>query len=526
MRALGTALAALVLATISSWACSAGTPTGPVHTAQGDVTGVAAGTVESFKGIPYAAPPVGELRWRPPAPGAKWTGVKAAEAFGPACMQPVRTGFGPAPATSEDCLTLNVWRPAQRPAGAKLPVMLWIHGGAFVSGSGGTPFYDGTHFAEHGVVIVTINYRLGRFGFFAHPALDGGAGPVGNYGLMDQIAALKWVQANIAAFGGDATNVTVFGESAGAISVNYLVASPAARGLFAKAIAESGFGRATPYQLKGARSAEQVGEFFATGVGIKGEDAAAAAALRALTADQVNAPYGGLSDPNMPSPMVDGVIVKETIARAFANGHQAHVPFMEGGNSYEASLFPQVGDNPDPVIARAGDRAKVLALYGNADPAKVARDLTTDSMITEPTRYLAAEMDKAGVPSFVYHFSYVPAAQRATAFGAPHGGEISYVFDNLRDTAFSFGTRTFPAATADDHKISDAMIAYWVAFAKTGDPGSAGGVAWPRYTVKSDQLLEFGADGVEVRQGFEKARLDFLEVKAEAPPVAAAGATQ
>ena len=222
-----------------------------VHTARGDLRGAVRGAVESFKGVPFAAPPVGDLRWRPPQPAPVWTGVKIASDFGPVCMQTARGFFAQQGGMSEDCLTLNIWRPASAKPGQRLPVMVWIYGGAFIIGGSSTPFYDGTHFADRGVILVSFNYRLGRFGFFAHPALDGGPGPVANYGLMDQIAALKWVKANIAAFGGDPDNVTVFGESAGAISVNYLMGSPAARGLFAKAIAESGFGRSEPRALKG-----------------------------------------------------------------------------------------------------------------------------------------------------------------------------------------------------------------------------------------------------------------------------------
>jgi para-nitrobenzyl esterase len=503
--AFGPALAAaLFLSGGAAWAAD------PVHVAQGDLQGVTAGAVESFKGIPFAAPPVGELRWRPPAAAPSWTGVKSADAFGPICMQLAMGRFEGSP-MSEDCLTLNIWRPAGASPGAKLPVMVWIYGGAFIIGASSAPYYDGTGFAEQGVMLVSFNYRLGRFGFFAHPALDAGPGPVANYGLMDQIAALKWVKANIAAFGGDPANVTVFGESAGAISVNYLMASPAARGLFARAIAESGFGRSNPRPLKGDRSAESFGEAFAAAHAIQGDDAAAAAGLRALPADALNTAFSGLGDPALPSPILDGQIIVESIAQAFGRGAEAHVPYLEGGNSYEASLTPRVADNPAPVIARAGDPAQVEALYGNAPAPEVARELTTDALITEPDRLLARDMARQGLPVWVYHFSYVATLLRQTSFGASHGSEIPYVFDTLRDQPISFGGREIPAATPDDHKIATAMHAYWVAFAKTGDPGSAGGPAWPRYTLAGDPLLEFGADGIGVRTDFEKARLDLLE---------------
>jgi para-nitrobenzyl esterase len=487
---------------------SAGTAlAGVVHTRQGDVSGVTAGKVETFKGIPFAAPPVGDLRWRPPGPAPTWSGVKPADAFGPICMQAGR-GFFATMTKSEDCLTLNVWRPAGAKAGDRLPVMVWIYGGAFVQGAGSTPFYDGTHFAEDGVVLLTFNYRLGRFGFFAHPALDKGAAPVANYGLMDQIAALKWTRANIAAFGGDPSNVTMFGESAGAISVNYLMTSPAAHGLFDKAISESGFGRSVPKPLK---AAENVGQAFAEANGVKGDDAAAAAALRALPAETLAAGVGGLGDPSIPSPILDGRVLTQGIDQAFAKGDEAHVPYLEGGNSYEASLFPRVAALPGPVIARAGDPAKVVAVYGGQPAPEVARELLTDTMITEPDRDLARQMARQGLSAFVYHFSYVPAAARPTSFGAAHGSEVPYVFATLPQEPISYGGRDIPAATPDDQKVADAMHGYWVAFAKTGDPGHAGGPAWPRYTVAGDELLEFGADGVGVRKGFEKDRLDLIE---------------
>ena len=504
-RAFGAALVAVIV--VSAGAASAAEP---VHVSQGDLQGVTAGAVESFKGVPFAAPPVGDLRWRPPAAAPSWTGVRSADAFGPACLQIARGRFADS-AMSEDCLTLNVWRPAGAAVGAKLPVMVWIYGGAFIQGASAFPFYDGTHFADRGVILVSLNYRLGRFGFFAHPALDAGTGPIANYGLMDQIAALKWVQANIAAFGGDPANVTVFGESAGAISVNYLMTSPAARGLFAKAIAESGFGRASPRPLKGDRGAEGFGQAFAEAHGIKGGAAAAAAALRALPADALNTTFGGLGDPALPNPILDGQIIVESVAQAFGRGAEAHVPYLEGGNSYEASLTPQVADNPGPVIARAGDPAQVEALYGNAPAPEVARELTTDALITEPDRLLARDMTRQGLPVWVYHFSYVATVLRPNAYGAAHGSEIPFVFDNLHDQALTFGGREIPAATPDDHAIATAMHAYWVAFAKTGDPGAAGGPAWPRYTLTGDPLLQFGEEGIAVRTDFEKPRLDLLE---------------
>jgi para-nitrobenzyl esterase len=507
MRIPGGAAAVAVAVLSAAPALAVGGPT--VHVAQGDLAGVTSGGADSFKGVPFAAPPVGELRWRPPAPAPRWTAVRDATAFGPACLQPPKSGV----AMSEDCLTLNVWTPTNRPTGDRLPVMVWIYGGAFVEGASAFPIYDGTHFAQRGVVLVSFNYRLGRAGFFAHPALDQGSGPVGDYGLMDQIAALKWVQANIAAFGGDPGNVTIFGESAGGISVNYLVASPVARGLFARAISESGFGRSKGVALRGdaqGHDAESAGVRFAEAHGIHGSDAAAA--LRALPADALNAPYGAIGDPDAPGVIIDGQIVAQSPAQAFAQGAQAHVPYLTGSNSYEASLFPLVTRFPNAVLAKfGGARGKIEALYAGEAPPQMAADVTGDVQITEPARFLAEAMAKTGEPVFVYHFSYVPAADRGAALGAPHGGELAYVFGTLPDHVVTYSGRVYPAATPEDRVISEAMESYWVAFAKTGDPAAAGGLAWPRYSAASGQVMEFGQGGARLRQDFEKDRLDLLE---------------
>jgi len=263
-----------------------------VKVAQGQLHGATAGTVTSFKNIPFAAPPVGDLRWRPPQPAKPWAGVRDATAFGPQCMQ--MRQVGPDVKESEDCLTLNVWTPASFRPGARLPVMVFIHGGSFTGGSGSNFIYDGTHFAERGVVLVTVNYRLGRLGFFAHPALtaEQPGAPLADYGMMDNLAALKWVRANISAFGGDPANVTVFGESAGGILVNDLMASPQSKGLFAKAISESGFGRIPGQPMA---QAEKAGVAYAEGLGVTGTGPEAMKALRALSAQQLSKPAGQIT---------------------------------------------------------------------------------------------------------------------------------------------------------------------------------------------------------------------------------------
>jgi len=318
-----------------------------VMTRSGAVSGVTQAGVTAFRGIPYAAPPVGPLRWRPPQPPAPWKGVRAASETGPACMQPPLPGEdrGSNPAISEDCLYLNIWRPAVATTGAKRPVMVWIHGGGFYFGTGARAAYNGANLARDGVIIVTLNYRLGRFGWFAYPELTkkGGKAGTGNFGLMDDIAALKWVRANIAAFGGDPANVTVFGESAGGIAVNALMTIRAARGLFAKAITQSGFGRVPPQPLK---TAEQTGSAFARSAG-----AANLAALRKLPAAVVLGPEDARYAPlEGPWPILDGKLITGSVAQIFAAGNEAKVPWMVGSNDFEASLFPSRLANPDAAL--------------------------------------------------------------------------------------------------------------------------------------------------------------------------------
>jgi len=479
----------------------------------GALRGVVAGGVATFKDIPFAAPPVGRLRWRAPQPPAPWRGVRDATAYGPECLQMASLGrVRPGVQQSEDCLTLNVFTPAHRPAGARLPVMVWIYGGAFILGS--ADFYDGTRFAQDGVVLVTFNYRLGRLGFFADPALakTNPEGALSDYGFADQIAALKWVKRNIAAFGGDPNAVTIFGESAGAISVNYLMVSPAARGLFIRAASESGFGRTEGHPLA---EAEATGASFMQGLGVSGEDAAAAKAMRALPASAVMAPVKGLGDAGT-GPIVDGVIVKESPGEGFARGDEARVPYLAGGNSYEASLFPDVASHPEAVLDRLGAaKDAAVALYGGGDPARAVAALTTLRTVIEPDRYLARQNARRGIPTYLYYFSYLPAAQRATAMGVRHGGEIGYVFDTLPKTDFSYGAFHMPAATPADEAIAKAMHAYIVAFGKTGRPDAAGGPRWPR-AEPGDVVMEFGDDGPQVRPDFDRAKLDPLSARAEA----------
>lgn len=339
--------AALILIT----ALQANAAVDQVRIETGQLQGGVEGQVVSFKGIPFAAPPVGVNRWRPPQPVQPWTGVRPALDYGSDCMQlPFPGDAAPLGVTPrEDCLYLNVWTPAAR-GGGKLPVMVWIYGGGFVNGGSSPAVYSGAHFAERGVVLISFNYRLGRFGFFAHPALTKAdpSGQLGNYGYMDQIAALKWVQRNAAAFGGDPGEVTVFGESAGGGSVLMLLTSPLTRGLFQKAIIESGGGRT---MLTGSRrlresvgsvqSAEAVGLAFAKEAGITGANAAALEALRALPAERIvnGLNMATMDTPTYSGPMIDGKIVVETPEQAFRAGHECKVPLMAGANSSDRVLL-------------------------------------------------------------------------------------------------------------------------------------------------------------------------------------------
>jgi para-nitrobenzyl esterase len=497
---LTAAAGALALGATAAHAAHAAHAADTAKVAQGSLHGVTAGSVTSFKGIPFAAPPVGDLRWRPPQAAKAWTGVREAADYGPMCMQ-MRAVTADVK-QSEDCLTLNVWAPATAKAGAKLPVMVFIHGGSFTGGSGSNALYDGTHFAERGVVLVTVNYRLGRLGFFAHPALTAAqkGEPLANYGMMDNLAALKWVQANIAAFGGDPANVTAFGESAGGILINDLMASPQAKGLFAKAISESGFGR-VPGQPMAA--AEKIGLDYAAGLGVTGSGPDAVKALRALSAAELSKAAGAIT------PIVDGVVMPEGPATAFAAGRELKVPYIAGGNSWEASLFP----NNTPLSNAGPLRDKLVAVYGAPSDLKLVQwDLATEAMVIEPDRLLARLHVRNGQKAWVYYDSYIPASQRDTIHGLAHGGELMYVFGTLSDHERVQGGRTIPAATPEDRKSSAAMTDAWAAFAKSGNPGAN----WPAYVPATDPVLEFGADGVHARPAFHKASLDLVEQLAAA----------
>ena len=490
----GSELVAIALAAVLVWAMpayAAADEVRPVVTIDtGTLSGTKAGTIQVFKGIPYAAPPVGALRWEPPQPPLSWSGTRDASNFGASCPQPsIPAGaMGPDQKQSEDCLFLNVWT---FDGAKKAPVMVWIHGGAFRLGSGSGFLYDGTDFAKDGVILVSINYRLGALGFFAHPALTKAAAPdapLGNYGIMDQIAALKWVKRNITAFGGDPDNVTIFGESAGGVSVLTLLTIDGAKGLFAKAIVESGGGWERPRSLA---EEEKNGLTLATAAGL-GADATLEQ-LRALPAEKLfSSPpwkYAGIR------PFAEGRLIKESITQAFAAGNEIGVPLIIGSNSDEATLM-RMFDIPAASMA-ALVQPRLNSLYNGTDE-QIAAAAFIDGFFGAPARWIAAH-DSA--PSFLYHFSYVPARLRSSWAGAPHGGEIPFVFGSW-PPAFD------RLASAESHAMEALVHGCWVAFAKTGNPSNAR--TWPTYSPTTDQLMEFDENSGPVAH-FRKAQYDGLE---------------
>ena len=472
-------------------------------TREGQVLGSVQAGVASFKGIPYAAAPVGPLRWRAPQPPPESDTIRSAYEYGPACQQPSMPGPG-SHRTSEDCLTLNVFRPFEFED--PLPVMVWIHGGSFVAGSAGDALFDGTRLAQSGVIVVTLNYRLGAFGWLAHPALaeDPLDSRVANFGMMDQIAALRWVHENIGAFGGDLNNVTLFGTSSGAASVALLMLCEQSRDLFQKAILESVPGRD---QVRAMDMAESVGRQFFQAVARDGKalDPRAIDSDVLLAAEKVllSRSARSLMSARSFGPTRDGMLVNDDIATGFKAGRQSRIPLIIGTNEDETTSEAE----PDlrEELGLAGETVDALRrVYpkGPGNPTELAARLYTDRVFTEPARFVARSHAATGAPTFRYRFAYVPEAQRQDSDGG-HGRELQFVF----------GAEGVPGAglfTHRDREVAGLLRTYWTNFAKTGNPNGPGLPLWDT-SANHDRLLLISNLGIGSSDDPWSERLDRLE---------------
>jgi len=507
-----------VVAIIMSASCLCFAASAPqVKTHSGTVEGKDDGKVHAFLGIPYAAPPVGDLRWKEPQPLAKWSGVRKATAFGSHCMQ--GNVYGDMvfhdPGASEDCLTLNIWVPKH--VAGKLPVMVWIYGGGFVAGTTSEGRQNGSVLAQHGVIVVSMNYRLGVFGFFVHPELakESGHNSAGNYGLLDQLAALKWVHENIAAFGGDPGNVTIFGESAGSFSVSSQMASPLAKGLFQKAIGESGAAFPpsgldfVPMSVRAEKDAKLMKEKLG---------ASTLAELRAIPADKLLEPFAPPKSPGFDfGPDIDGYFLPESGPAIFAAGKQNDVALIAGWNhdegSFEIAFAPKkpTADSMKETARKDfGDKAdEFLKLYPIDTPQHVqrsAQDYAGDRFIAFSTwAWIDAQSKTGKKPIYRYRFDMAPVPSKPDAprLGAYHSAEIEYVFGQL-------DSKTDVTWRPDDRNVSDMMQKYWTNFAKTGNPNGAGLPDWPMYDAPDGWPVMYFTAQPEARKDDMRDRYLFL----------------
>jgi para-nitrobenzyl esterase len=495
MMKLSTALAVgtFLVANSHAWAQ-------PVHIETGLVEGTHSGASKVYKSIPYAAPPVGELRWRAPQPALQWNGVRRADKFGPICMQTgVSVPGAASEPVSEDCLTLSIWTPAKSRE-QKLPVMMWIPGGGFTQESGSIPLYWGDKLATRGVIVVTINYRVGILGFLAHPEMtrESANHSSGNYGLLDQIAALQWIKRNIAAFGGDPDRITIWGQSAGSMSVSLLMASPLARGLYQRAIGESG-----AYLVPPAATGSNEKELFLRGAEAEGVRLASDLGVMSLAALRKLEPERFLKGSNFPMhPIIDGYVVPEEPYAAFAAGRQNDVPTLIGSNSDEGR--PMIAGVDVKLATFAEDLGR--AFYGS----NVVRDLAADYLKSYPAttdreareRRASFERDlrfgwdmwtwarmqtKTGRGKvFSYYFAHLPPYPEGSPFadwGAGHWAELPYVFDHLSQQSWAWSDA--------DGALANVMATYWTNFAKSGDPNGDGMPVWPAFTAGAERVLHF-----------------------------------
>jgi len=503
-------------ATVCLFATFIGPPAGAgedgplVYAPAGPVRGAWVEGIAAFRGIPYAAAPDGDFRWRPPRPGPTWKEPRDASAYGPVCPQngPLVKSM-PGIVMDEDCLGLNVWvdPEALEPKAAPRPVMVWIHGGSFRWGAGTVPGEDPLAFAREGVVIVTFNYRLDRFGLFAHPALTSTAGaePLANYGLMDMVAALRWVRDNVSAFGGDPGNVTIFGQSAGGVSVTFLMTIPDAAGLFHHAIAQSGSARVQGDRpIRGESdfytSLEDEGMAFAGSFGIEGTSGEAASALRALTVEQVLG-YSAKEIPNSMNPVVDGRFVPRDVGRSFREGLQHRAPMIAGSTDWEYGLVARYGF-PLQQLMPGVDAQAARRAYGDAEDDELKRRWFTHATFFAPARFYVAELARQGVPSWLYRYDHVYEARQGQVPGATHGDELPPLFDEAAPPWLGVGL------TESDRAVGRRMRGLWVRFAHTGDPNGPGLPAWPRYSATDDRMLVID-DGFEARSVGDAGALAF-----------------
>jgi para-nitrobenzyl esterase len=481
----------------------------------GHISGVVDRGVRVFKGIPYAAAPVGDLRWKPPQPVRPWSGTRDASQYGAECPQtqyPAGSVYiRPLPPQSEDCLFLNVWTAAG--AGERRPVFVWIHGGALTKGSSISDTRDGVPLAQKGVVLVSLNYRLGPLGYLAHPELtaESPQKSSGNYGVLDQIAALRWVQKNITAFGGDPGRVTIGGESAGSWSVNTLVASPLANGLFIRAIGQSGgrFSR-TPHLTEdrgSQQSAEGVGIAYAKALGAR-----SLAALRAIPADTL------IRQAVRTQENVDGWVLPAEIRAIFAEKTHNSVPVIVGSTADEMTSLGGAGNAPKTLEEfrgrltqqygeLAGDFEKAYGVTSDADIARALMAVGRDTTFSSHMRSWARMTTAAGARAFLYYFTHTPPHPRAAELKAFHASEIPYVFNVVPSTD---PREAGYAYTDTDRRLADAMSNYWVNFITTGDPNGTGLPEWPAYSLDTEPYLEFGPS-IRAGKHLLKRELDFLD---------------
>ncbi|WP_404343600.1 carboxylesterase/lipase family protein [Pseudoalteromonas mariniglutinosa] len=519
---------AIIIAVTFLAACSKQQANDIAEVTGGTVQGAQQGKIIAFKGIPFAAAPVAENRWRSPQPVTKWQGIKNTQEFAADCMQkPFASDAAPLGTTpSEDCLYLNVFRPAKQ-AKQPYPVVVWIHGGGFVNGGASPEVYSGDNFAKQGIVFVSFNYRLGRFGFFAHPALSKYENDaLGNYAFMDQIAALQWVNNNISQFAGDPEQVTIMGESAGGASVHAMMQTPAAQGLFNKAVIMSAGGRNLFTQLplqsheKNTLSAQQIGLNFAELHAITGSDSHALQALRALTVDEV---IDGLNLSSLHTinkqtptysggPILDGTIISAKMDEHLQNGSFSHVPVMVGTTDHDlgfanypskAALFASFNEQEKQArLAYDPDNTTPLSLLNY--------QVGQDSLMQEPARYVAAQVNRVGQQAFIYRFGYV--AQTEQAQGAAHATEIPYFFNTV--------SKKYGHITTEQDKQTAKIIHRYVAnFIKLGTPNGPGLPTWGAYQADENNILLLNKDGSAefVRDPLE-ARLNVIQALTKSKP--------